>query len=335
MAPVTPSPHRFITSKQRSASPTKKAQPPSHKIVTSETSRSSHSDGFEGAGQFASTPRFAAGRKPARSSRPRSPPRSSFANALRATGHLRDDVEESALQTTNDEEMLDGEQANALPTTESSDQHNEFRALPFSPKRRRLDDLNPNDLESTPARYHLEPTFAKPQTPASAHRLNIPRFSTTAGAAPDGRDEISSQARSAFLRPSLAPTEASEPLPEAFSPHHRGQKFVPGGVAATVQQWVVEAGQAATQGRRGRGYLRGDDFELKFTVLDCKGNGPFMIMARTIEGDDARLLLTCGASPAQRTSTVQIGAMVGMRAPTWDIVVEEITWKVGIDWRVL
>lgn len=75
-----------------------------------------------------------------------------------------DEVEEQDLAEdgSEDDEMLDVEHVEALPTIENS--ADESRDLPFSPKRRRYsNDGMARALEMTPAR----PIFKQPSTPAS------------------------------------------------------------------------------------------------------------------------------------------------------------------------
>ena len=145
--------------------------------------------------------------------------------------------------------------------------------------------------------------------------------------------EPSTIPRAAFIRPQ--PQEATEPLPEAFSPHRRGQRFVPGGMAATVQQWVLETGQAAVQSRRGQGYMRGEDYvKLEGNV---RGSGPFTGRGRMQNGSLVDLLLAgCkNSSGDSQMKEIGEGKVVGIRAPVWEVEVDGKVWTVGVDWRVL
>jgi len=145
------------------------------------------------------------------------------------------------------------------------------------------------------------------------------------------------QHRPAFVRPPAVPQIPSEPLPEIFSPHRRGQKFLPGGMAATVQQWVIDTGQAAAQSRRGQAYLRGEDYVLSVKIDEMVGDGPYVAKARSPTGDSCNVLLTQQSSGAgaQRAQDVQVGSAVGVRAPTWEIEVCGLLWTVAVDWKLL
>ncbi|TKA55074.1 hypothetical protein B0A55_13162, partial [Friedmanniomyces simplex] len=225
-------------------------------------------------------------------------------------------------------------QAEALPTTEAREYGERGLAsdLPFSPKRRRVDDQADEpevDAVASPART----TFKPPQTPASHSRSTVPRFTHPPGSIASATEEQVTQHRPPFLRPSVVPPEPGEPLPEAFSPHRRGQKFVPGGMAATVQQWVIETGQAAVQSRRGQAYLRGEDYVIKAKAEDVQGDGPYLVRGMTGDGETVHVLLAAGHG--DRAAAVVAGSVVGLRAPTWEVESEGTVWKVGVDWRVL
>ena len=228
--------------------------------------------------------------------------------------------------------MLDD---HVLPTTEE-----EFitipewtESLPYSPKRLRLDESGFEDMNPATA-----PNFKHPQTPAS-HLLSkpAPRFAPPQPSHNPPIDEGPTQHRPTFLRPSAASQTSTEPLPEAFSPHRRGQKFLPGGMAATVQQWVIDTGQVAAQSRRAQTQLRGgDDFVTRVKIVDVKGDGPLVGTARLVSGEAVGLLLTRNAGPlSSRLEDVRGGVVVGIRAPSWEVDVDGRVWTVGVDWKVL
>jgi hypothetical protein len=255
--------------------------------------------------------------------------------SFQANARPSDDVED-ACDLHEDEEMLDSENAAVLPTTE---EHTEIdlaeqqwtNDVAFSPKRRRLDD---DTTVLSPAR----PTFKHPSVPASALSKSTPHFmhtqqqptqTSTYSDAPPLR-------RPAFLRPSVEPQEHNEPLPETFSPHKRGQKFELGGMAATVQQWVIETGQAAVQSRKGQGYLKGEDYVTRVKVESFAGDGPFTAHARLASGEAVHILLAGHRLPnSTQTQELSEGCVVGIRAPTWEVELNGRVWTVGVDWRVL
>lgn len=241
---------------------------------------------------------------------------------------------EDAPDSGDDDEMLDDEHARALPTTEGSADEESTNVqwtndLAFSPKRRRLDE---SYAALSPTRSH----FKQPHTPASELTRGTPHFTQPQPSQDPIVTQSSAFQRPAFLRPSAAPQEPTEPLPETFSPHKRGQKFVPGGMAATVQQWVIETGQAAVQSRRGQGYLRGEDYVMRLRIDQITGSGPFTVHGRLPDGDAIDVLLAGGGNAKRgQSDAISPGTVVGIRAPTWDLELDGRSWTVGVDWRVL
>ncbi|EMC92471.1 hypothetical protein BAUCODRAFT_38539 [Baudoinia panamericana UAMH 10762] len=330
MTPMTPSPHRFLAGQRRQASPTKSTRQPS--ALRKQLENDSESAAVA---RFAAAPRFSASRVgPQNPTRPPSPPRPRLIDALRPSTRLHEDVEDApAPDSHHDEEMLDVEEASALPTTESDRLLFDHLThdLPLSPKRRRTNIEQGMSVRPTapPAR----PTFRPPETTAlSLNATPAARF--VAAQSPAPLTTLGDTQRPSFLRSSVAPREPSEPLPEAFSPHRRGQKFIPGGLAATVQQWVIETGQGAVQSRRGQAYSRGDDYVLRNKIMQTRGNGPFTLVA-DVSGTSHMNVFLAGAHCTKGVNTVRVGSTVGVRAPVWDIDIEGQTWKVGIDWKLL
>ncbi|KAK3707853.1 hypothetical protein LTR37_011855 [Vermiconidia calcicola] len=338
--PVTPSPHRFLGGGQRRApSPTKDtrpAQPVRDQISDPARRHGTPAQQAAPSSQFAPTPRFSSSRPKAalRQQRSPSPQKPALVRALQASGRPAEDVEDAPVQS-EDDEMLDIEHACALPTTEDDKNDGDSGAhwtndLALSPKRRRLAD---NDGVSLTAR----PTFKQPQTPASHLSKTLPQFSPSQAQSTEGSTTAAgfSYQRPAFVRSSAAPQESGEPLPETFSPHKRGQKFVPGGMAATMQQWVIETGQAAVQSRKGQGYLKGDDYVLRVKIEQCRGDGPFTVRGRSSNGDDVNVLLAGNGGTNVSTKEFGVDSIVGIRAPTWELELDSKTWTIGVDWRTL
>lgn len=215
----------------------------------------------------------------------------------------------------------DGERETVITTTEPEPTWHQ--TLTHSPKRRRIDP--PEAARLTPNR---RPPI--PQDPASTR--STPRFKPpdTTNPAPPA-PSTNTTTRPSFLRPP-APAQISprSPLPEAFSPQRRGQKFLSGGLAATLQQWVLETGQAAGQSRRAQGYLGGEEFVLKVRVEAVGGVGMKLVRGWDGDGEGVRVLLPEGGK-----GEVERGVVVGVRAPVWGMRLLGEVWTVGVDWRVL
>ncbi|KAH6621745.1 hypothetical protein C7974DRAFT_314082 [Boeremia exigua] len=185
-------------------------------------------------------------------------------------------------------------------------------------------------------------------------------------------------ARPSFLRPPQpAIAQPPRPLPELFSPSRKAHRYVPGGLASTLQTWLIEAAAGATSGR-GVARLsstpwateRPRDDGVRFAVrVASLRTGTAAHMQTQTEAHCPPSTLLFIAGPTQSTSTVtedaedaeqvqeirkvlltaqpttrnastapikiRVGSVIGVRAPTWDIVVGGETWGVGVEWAVL
>jgi hypothetical protein len=111
---------------------------------------------------------------------------------------------------------------------------------------------------------------------------------------------------------------------------------MPGGMAATAQQWVIETGQAAMQSRKGQGYLKGEDYVFRAKVASRMGEGPTTVLATLPDGDIVHLLLAANRSAnAAQTAEVMEGCVVGVRAPIWEIKLDGRMWTVAVDWKMV
>lgn len=259
-----------------------------------------------------------------------SPPKPAAIQSFRTHARPSDEVYDAG-DADEDDQMLDVDQSYALPSIENDNEQQWTNDVAFSPKRRKLDESN---AIPSPAR----PTFKYPGAPASESTRATPHFTPShqqSGQASTSSGGPQTQ-RPAFVRPSTEPQEPREPLPETFSPHKRGQKFVPGGMAATMQQWVIETGQAAVQSRKGQGYLKGEDYVMRAKIGSINGDEPFTAHATLPTGDAIHLILTANHSPrTAQTQEVTEGCVVGIRAPTWEMEVDRRWWTIGVDWKVI
>lgn len=111
-------------------------------------------------------------------------------------------------------------------------------------------------------------------------------------------------------------------------------------MAAELQSWVFDTGQAALQSRRGRAYLRGEDYVFTMTVSDVRGEDPIFVEGAPGDGDGAveagGVVLVSGQGKGTGGQEgVKVGDVVGIRAPTWEIEVMGRQWHVGVDWKVI
>lgn len=149
--------------------------------------------------------------------------------------------------------------------------------------------------------------------------------------------------------PRFKTTEAADgaqqrPLPDAFSPQRRGVKYVPGGLAAEVRDWLVQVKGASE-------YDRPAGSSIGVTVDEVRsGVGMHIITARRAGGEAETEAEAEGEGiPAKailaglgRTTglggrgAVERGALVSMSQPMWDITLDDLDhFAVACDWEAL
>jgi hypothetical protein len=219
---------------------------------------------------------------------------------------------------------------------------------------------------STTHRFVVPP----PRTPALFSALhNQPSTDPSKSTAPP----TPSSHRPAFILPPqpTSPTKPSKPLPEIFSPSRKTQKYVPNGLASTLQGWIIEttntefvAHERSTAGGVVWGRDREDGVRLKLRIKAASSSstsrdeaevecfpGLFVFVrgetepgiynasrAPDVIGNDGETrVLLAGQGGARGIGGVKIrvGSIVGIRAPMWDVNVGAEKWVVGVDWVVL
>lgn len=174
-----------------------------------------------------------------------------------------------------------------------------------------------------------------------------------------------------FLLPTHppSPVKPSTPLPETFSPSRKGQKYIPGGLASTLQSWIVETANTghAAQSRDAIvwGRDRDDGVKMRIRVSDLSSG---KVGARESEGGEVEcypgsvvfvkgetdaalynasllsgkataevkfILAGQGGARGSGGVKVRIGSVVGVKAPLWDVDIGGETWMFGVDWVVL
>lgn len=235
----------------------------------------------------------------------------------------RPEVVEVAELNGDDDELLYGSSTGVQQSVEDQsmdifENNDQMDYMAQTPKRRRTDALS-NVTSSHMTDHHATPARFKRPVASTAIAL-----------------EPQSASRPAFLRSSIPPPESAEPLPDAFSPHRRGQRFVPGGIAAEIQSWVFEAGQAATESRRGRGYLRGENWVFTLKVASVTGSGPWFVESTNGGQAEGLVMLVDGQGKSgSKRNGVKQGNVIGVRAPTWSVEVMDRSWALGVDWMVI
>jgi hypothetical protein len=243
-------------------------------------------------------------------------------------------------------------------------------------KRRRISPPPPSspsrsgrDVTQTP---HT-PAQPKVSTPvAASHRFRIPGPRTSAPSShttgfPMTTMTTPAQSHPHFLLPPqpTSPSKTSTPAPDTFSPSRKGQKFVPGGLASTLQSWIVETAntgyQAQTRDTVVWGRDKEDGVKIKLRVsearsgkggairegddegVDCFPGGTVFVKGKVdhplpgvVNGPrDERVLLAGQGGGRTKRVRLREGDVVGVRAPVWDVNIGDESWMVGIDWVVL
>jgi hypothetical protein len=143
----------------------------------------------------------------------------------------------------------------------------------------------------------------------------------------------------------------SEPLPDAFSPQRRGQKFLAGGLAAEVIGWVMnlESSAPATSSA----LPKEDTWVIELVVDEVRGGpgaGMMLISGRHVnlapngrEGgmvDTLRVVkvILAGSGTAegfQKANKVDVRKKIRIKSPVWEVVIEGEIWGIAVTWEVL
>lgn len=218
---------------------------------------------------------------------------------------------------------------------------------PTSSKHARSDPPTPRQQSS--------PQMASPIT----HRFKISEsrpvvFDNMSTPAPD-RKMIS---RPHFILPqhSLSPTKAGVPLPETFSPSRKNGKYVPNGMASTLQSWIHETASTGYSANNNPAVMWGreqdDGVKIRVTITDvmsgrasddsvvnCWPGGVVFIrgttdtslynasrtsssaLERTQKNHAEIKIILAGQGGTRAKSGVRVkrGSNVGVRAPIWDV----------------
>jgi hypothetical protein len=124
-----------------------------------------------------------------------------------------------------------------------------------------------------------------------------------------------------------------------FSPQKKGQKFIPGGLAATVREWVVEASQPLYRNR----HRRQEEWDFRFRVEDARkledlGNGVQLVRTNgggVSGGREKSWVLMGQGKRCENDEVLARGIAVGVRRPIWDVRFGEEDWSVAVEWSVV
>jgi len=213
-----------------------------------------------------------------------------------------------------------------------------------------LESSSSNPIISSPPAHNRPP----PSATAPRFLISKPKPHST-----PGPSEIIQQP--AFKKPprfrpqdEISPQAASEPLPEVFSPHRRGQKYLAGGLASEVRDWLMnlesksEPATSALAGANSR--ARQDQWVVSLVVDEISGGpgtGMTLVRGRQVRSEsEGEMIENLGAVKVilagegssvglARGKKASVGCTIGIKGPVWEVPVEGEPWGVGVDWKVL
>lgn len=137
----------------------------------------------------------------------------------------------------------------------------------------------------------------------------------------------------------------SDPNPEQFSPHRRGDKYVTGGLAAELRNWLVNIKSSIpTSQINGK-----DQWLLKIMVenfIEGSRAGMILVSGRKLKtlgaenkdfAGDAKVILASEITSLghQRNTDIVKGKIIGIKGPIWEVTIKNEKWAVGVDWKLI
>ena len=159
-----------------------------------------------------------------------------------------------------------------------------------------------------------------------------------------------------FKPPELPEPGHREPLPDAFSPRRKGTKYVPGGLASELRDWLMNI-ETVTGSKREDDWaarLRVDEVRTASNMMLVRGSqqqrqmdagdndngvsgGSGLFISKN--GDVSSRVILAGEGRLHglaRKSEVPVGCVVGIARPVWEVDLgSEGQWVVACDWGVL
>lgn len=357
--PVTPSPHRFVIKKQ--------PPPPRSQLAEESTPRPTNTQ------QFNTTPRFTFSCTPkpiGTQNVSSSIPVGRYLTPAHQTPKPKENIDDPSDEYPTHLPLHD-----SIETQDEFDAEigflaqgaeDDYEINPRLSKRRRISS-SPADIISEETDDLLSSSLPIVSSPIS-HRQNLitsttskPKFLLSTPLPPSTPQ---STTPTTFLKPPrFRPSDPAEthghidPLPEQFSPHRKGRQYVNGGLAAEVRDWLINIDSSVSSSSSSSAHksntqgMKNKDREwiVKIKVEEISRGGREMCLVRgkqvrDLDGEeildglgDVRVMLAGEGMGIglQRGKEVQVGEIVGIKGPVWEIVVERVKWGVGVDWKVL
>ena len=230
-----------------------------------------------------------------------------------------------------------------------------------TPKRRRLTSpMLLDEEDSNDSKHHKSPRGGA--SPSSIPSLSSPRSKrqtsphstmhhkfllTTSALVAEPFPQTSPDQKSfvrppRFLPPELT-EETSEPLPEQFSPHRKGHKYIPGGMASELRDWLTNISSSIPPQKSKK-----DPWLLRILIDEVSSGekvGMTMVKGRQVH-DEGNVVDSLGEVRCvlagegmgvglQKGKRIKVGSLIGINGPVWEIVVMRVKWGVVVEWKVL
>jgi hypothetical protein len=143
----------------------------------------------------------------------------------------------------------------------------------------------------------------------------------------DVQDTIVVSKRQAFLLSANLEEGRSEadPLPIHFSPHRKGQKFEPGGLAASMRSHIMDM-TSSTSHKPSHRKTECWQFEIR----DVVGATPFILARGTMDDGKMDQFLLAGSRMLPK-----VGDIMQIQGITWRVNIADQNWMVCIDWKTV
>ncbi|PQE30241.1 hypothetical protein CJF32_00010156 [Rutstroemia sp. NJR-2017a WRK4] len=357
--PATPSPHRFVIKKQ--------PPPPRSQLAHESTPRPAATQQFNAAPRFtlSSTPRPPATQNVssftpavARYVTPARPSLKSYESIEDPSDDPSDDdvygsIEQEERHTDVELSEVDTEDGYEIDTR--APKRRRISPSPISPEHENNEDDNlassPPPILSSPIPRHTLPPSTSTSKPRFLLSTPLPASISTPQASNSLAHPFHKPPRFRPPDPEELAHSATDPLPEQFSPHRKGQKYIPGGMAAEVRDWLMNL-DSALPAHAGRGKGKEEGWLVRVRVEEVRGGGRAGMslvrgrqVGREIGGgsevvdsfESVKVILAGeGAGVGlQRGKRVEVGTVVGIKGPVWEVLVEGEKCGVGVDWKVL
>lgn len=245
---------------------------------------------------------------------------------------------------------------------ESADEYNDYKIEEPSPKRRRFmspllldeedayepteneytNDDHPQELLSSSSIPSIPSPPAHRRPTSSNHHRFV--FSTPAPQTPQALKSTPTTFLKPprFLPPDPSEASTSDPLPEHFSPHRKGHKYIPGGLASEVRDWLTNLSSAIPVTKK-----KDDPWVVRILLDEVSGGtraGITLVKGRQVHDGEVvdhlgfvRVMLAGEGlgNGVQKGLKAEVGKVVGVKGPVWEVVVEGEKWGVGVEWKVL